>query len=143
MATSQLTMDEIQRRMGHVQLYAIFMRPTDKYDVSTDEGKELLRRHLQFQLDLWDRGILFAAGPLKYGPNDDSFYGFDKGSAPLIDANGMMMIAVRSRQEAEEIAHTEPFYQVGWRLQTICQWVLNEGQGVELAKKMLDARSGA
>ena len=140
MATQELTMDQIQSRMGHVKLYAIFMRPTDKYDAETEEGKELLRKHLQFQLDLWDRGILFAAGPLKYGPTDESFYTYQQPDKPLIAANGMMMIAARSRQEAEEIAHTEPFYQVGWREQTICQWNLNEGRSVELAKEMLAAR---
>jgi hypothetical protein len=59
-----LSMDQIQARMGRVPLFAIFMRPTDRYDVSTAEGQELMRQHLQFQLELEDRGILLAAGPL-------------------------------------------------------------------------------
>ena len=40
---TKLSMDQIQARMGRVNLFAIFMRPTDKYDVSTPEGQELMR----------------------------------------------------------------------------------------------------
>ncbi len=36
---NQLSMDQIQAGMGCVQLFAIFMRPADKYDVSTPAGK--------------------------------------------------------------------------------------------------------
>src|SRR5438132_111119 len=36
---TELSMDQIQARMGRVNLFAIFMRPTDKYDASTPEGR--------------------------------------------------------------------------------------------------------
>ena len=60
----EMTMDEIMPRMARLQLYAIFMRPTEKYNTESDEGRDIMRRHLQFQLELEDKRILLAAGPL-------------------------------------------------------------------------------
>jgi hypothetical protein len=63
--TREMTMEDIRARLAGLQLYAIFMRPTDKYDTQSEEGRELMRRHLQFQLDMEDRGVLLGAGPLE------------------------------------------------------------------------------
>jgi hypothetical protein len=41
------------------------MRATEKYDTQSEEGRELMRRHLQFQLDMEDRGIFLGPGPLQ------------------------------------------------------------------------------
>jgi hypothetical protein len=37
--SGELTMNQIQARMGRVNLFAIFMRPTEKYNVGTPEGR--------------------------------------------------------------------------------------------------------
>ena len=86
---TELSMDQIQARMGRVNLFAIFMRPTDKYDVSTTEGQELMRQHLQFQLDLEDRGVLLAAGPLNLQTPAPVGRRPLAEPEPIVDASGM------------------------------------------------------
>ena len=137
-AMTDLSMDQIQARMGRVNLFAIFMRPTDKYDVSTAQGQELMRQHLQFQLDLEDRGVLLAAGPL----NLQAPAPIGRPSAdldPIVDASGMYLVAVTSRDAAEAIAASEPFERAGWRTHTVCSWMLNEGAAVPLARRLVDS----
>ncbi len=136
---TELSMDQIQARMGRVNLFAIFMRPTDKYDVSTPAGQELMRQHLQFQLDLEDRGILLAAGPLNLQTPAPVGRPISAEPDPIVDASGMYLVAARSREDAESIAAGEPFERAGWRTHTVCTWMLNEGAAVQLARRMVEA----
>jgi uncharacterized protein YciI len=140
---TDLTMDQIQARMGRVQLFAIFMRPTEQYNVTTPEGQELMRQHLQFQLDLEDRGILLAAGPLdlktpapvgRFAPLE---------ADPIVDASGMYFVAAGSREAAEAIAASEPFERAGWRTHKLCTWMLNEGAAVAMARQLVQAQTAA
>jgi uncharacterized protein YciI len=124
---TELSMDQIQARMGRVNLFAIFMRPTDKYDVSTPEGQDLMGQHLQFQLDLEDRGILLAAGPLNLQTPAPIGRRPSAEPDPIVDASGMYFVAARTREDAESIAASEPFERAGWRTHTVCTWMLNEG----------------
>ena len=133
---TELSMDQIQARMGRVNLFAIFMRPTDKYDVSTPEGQALMREHLQFQLDLEDRGILLAAGPLNLQTPAPIGRPRSADSDPIVDASGMYLVAVGSRDAAESIAASEPFERAGWRTHVVCTWMLNEGAAVPLARTL-------
>ena len=137
-----MTMNEIMARMGRLDLYAVFMRPTDKYDTESDEGRELLRRHLLFQLEMEEKGILLAAGPLDGFGRVSSLAQF-KGSTPpgerLIDASGMYFIVAPSREAAEVIAASEPFETAGWRTHTLCAWQLNEGTAVPLVRSMIES----
>jgi len=140
--TPEMTIDEIMPRMARLQLYAIFMRPTDKYDTESDEGREIMRRHLQFQLEMEDKGILLAAGPLDdYGRA--STLAKYRESTPagerLIDASGMYFIVAPSREAAEAIAASEPFEAAGWRTHTLCSWMLNEGTSVPLVRSMIES----
>jgi uncharacterized protein len=107
-------------RMARLPFYAVFMRPTEKYDWSTEEGEQLMRRHLDWMLRLEEKGQLLAAGPLGYGQpvTDDD---------PIVNAGGMFVIAASSAEEAESIAAQEPFFRHGWRTYTIRTWLLNEG----------------
>ncbi len=143
---SEMSMDEIMARMARLELYAIFMRPTEKYDTESDEGREIMRRHLQFQLEMEDRGILLAAGPLDDFGRASTLAKF-RASTPagerLIDASGMYFIAAPSREAAEEIASSEPFEAAGWRTHTLCTWMLNEGTAVSLVKSMLKSLTGS
>ena len=136
---NQLSMDQIQARMGRVNLFAIFMRPTDKYNVSTPEGQELMREHLQFQLDLEDRGILLAAGPLNLQGPPPVGRPRPADPEPIVDASGMYFVAARNGDHAESIAASEPFERAGWRTHTLCTWMLNEGAAVPLARQLVEA----
>jgi hypothetical protein len=145
--TREMTMEEIRARLAGLQLYAIFMRPTEKYDTQSEEGRELMRRHLQFQLDMEDSGILLGAGPLE-GAGQTSTLSAYRRRAPaeegrIIDASGMYMIAASSREAAEEIARSEPFEAAGWRTHTLCSWQLNEGTAISVARAMIAASSAA
>jgi len=139
--TQELSMEQIRSRLAGIQLFAIFMRPTEKYDTQTDEGRELMRKHLQFQLDMEDRGILLAAGPLDGAGQASNLTAFQAIAAerlsPIIDASGMYIVAARSREAAEDIARSEPFEAAGWRTHTLCTWQLNEGTAIPVAKAMV------
>lgn len=139
--TAEPTMPEIMARMGRLTAYAIFMRPTEKYDTESDEGRELMRRHLLFQLDLQDRGVLLAAGPIDGGGSASTLEKY-RANAPmtlerLIDASGMYFIVAPSREAAEAIAVSEPFESAGWRTHTLCQWMVNEGTALPLLRDMI------
>ena len=98
-----------------------------------------MRQHLQFQLDMEDRGILLAAGPLNLqGPAPIGRPRLAEPD-PIIDASGMYFVAARTREDAESIADSEPFERAGWRTHTICTWMLNEGAAVTLARQLVEA----
>ncbi len=142
----ELSMEQIRSRLAGLQLYAIFMRPTEKYNTRSDEGRELMRKHLQFQLDMEDKGILLAAGPLDGAGQASSLSAFDaiasERASPIIDASGMYMMVAPSREAAEEIASSEPFEAAGWRTHTLCTWQLNEGTAIPVVKEMIASVSG-
>jgi hypothetical protein len=139
--TQELTMDQIRSRLAGLQLYAIFMRPTDRYNVQSEQGRELMRKHLQFQLDMEDRGVLVAAGPLDGAGQAATLSEFETiaEKRAIIDASGMYMVVAPSRDAAEEIARNEPFEAAGWRTHTLCTWQLNEGTAIPVVKAMLSA----
>jgi uncharacterized protein YciI len=142
--TREMSMAEIMARMARLQLYAVFMRPTEKYDTESDEGRELMRRHLQFQLEMEDQGILLAAGPLDDFGRASTLAKFHESTPSgerLIDASGMYFIVAPSREAAEELASSEPFEAAGWRTHTLCSWVLNEGTAVSLVRSMLESQT--
>ena len=80
--TAEPTMPEIMARMGRLTAYAVFMRPTEKYNTESDDGRELMRRHLLFQLDMQDRGVLLAAGPIDGGGSASTLEEY-KANAPM------------------------------------------------------------
>ena len=138
----EMSMDEIMPRMARLQLYSIFMRPTEKYDTESDEGREIMRRHLQFQLEMEDKGILLAAGPLDDYGRASTLAKYRESTPPgerLIDASGMYFIVAPSREAAEAIAASEPFEAAGWRTHTLCNWMLNEGTAVPLVRSMIES----
>ncbi len=137
-------MAEIMPRMARLQLYAIFMRPTEKYETDSEQGRELMRRHLQFQLEMEDKGVLLAAGPLEDFGRASTLQQFRESTPPgdrLIDASGMYFIIAPSREAAEAIAFSEPFEEAGWRTHTLCSWQLNEGTAIPVVKSMLSNAS--
>ena len=76
-----------------------------------------------------DRGVLFAAGPL-------TFVDAAPAGSRLVHAMGMYIISASSREEAQGIAESEPFYTRGLRTYTLCEWSLNEGVAWQVARHM-------
>ncbi len=114
--------DFMKNRLAQVQLYVVFMRPTEKQQSpATPEGAEMLRQHFLYWWELEDQGKLFGAGPL------------DRGTPEQI---GFCILAVDSREEAEALAHAEPFHGAGWRVNEVHSWELNEGLAVPIGRQL-------
>lgn len=91
-------------------LYAVLTTPA----VERDEMMKSLPDHLDYQVSLEERGIMFAAGPL-----------FDQDGAP--PRAGLIIIRANSFAEADEIAKADPMHARGLRSYTLDKWQINEG----------------
>ena len=80
------------------------------------ETRSFLPAHLEHQVDLERRGIMFGAGPLS-----------EEGAAGGPPTSGMIIIRAESFEEARAIADADPMHANGIRTYTIRQWSLNEG----------------
>jgi uncharacterized protein YciI len=78
------------------------------------EIDQRLADHLEHQIALEKRGIMFAAGPL-----------YARGSA--IPEAGMFVLRAASFEEADAIASQDPLHRAGLRSYTIQKWRINEG----------------
>lgn len=76
--------------------------------------EEVLPEHLEHQIKLEKRGILFAAGPM-----------FKEDGA---GGRGLIIIRADSFDAAKAIAESDPFHKRGLRTYTIERWQLNEGR---------------
>ncbi|WP_432947539.1 YciI family protein [Kribbella sp. CA-253562] len=122
-----LTREEIDERMGRVPLFAVFMWADGDYDQETAWRGGLMWEYLRWQLDLEDRGLLLAAGPLDYDLDVR-----DPGR-PL----GMYILAVGSKDEAQRIADQEPFFRLGLRKHRVSAFFLNEGTAIAEGRRLL------
>ncbi len=96
------------------ELYVYFSTPVKP----RDEVAKMLPKHLEYQVDLEKRGIMFGAGPM-----------FQKGAdAPH---RGMIIVRAASFEEADEIAAADPMHSSGMREYVLERWHMNEG-GVTL-----------
>lgn len=91
-------------------LYAVLTTPV----VEREQIMAALPDHLDYQVALEERGIMFAAGPL-----------FDRDGAP--PRAGLIIIRANSFAEAEEIAKADPMHARGLRAYTLDKWQINEG----------------
>ena len=81
------------------EFYVIFTKPA----APMEEMRKLMPAHLERQLELEEKGILFAAGPL-----------FDAVADPAKrPGTGMIVIRASSQEEAEEIAAEDPLHKAG------------------------------
>jgi hypothetical protein len=92
------------------EMYLVVTKPVRSPDI-TDA---LLHAHLENQIDLERRGIMFAAGPLY--PR-----GSDKPEA------GMYVLRASSFEEAAALADADPLHKAGVRSYTLQKWRINEG----------------
>lgn len=93
------------------QLYVIFTVPTE------DIGPVMkqLPVHLDYQVDLERRGIMFAAGP--HWTDDEQRW----------NGEGMVVVRANSLVEAEAIAREDPMHSSGARSYRVRPWLVNEG----------------
>jgi uncharacterized protein YciI len=93
------------------QLYVVFTRPAN----GLGPVMENIGPHLEFQIDLERRGIMFGAGP--FWTDDEQRW----------DGEGMVIIRASSLAEARAIAETDPMHKSGARTFSVRPWLLNEG----------------
>jgi uncharacterized protein YciI len=93
------------------QLYVIFTEPVS----GMGPVMQVIKEHLDYQMDLERRGIMFAAGPLW---TDDGKHWAGE---------GMVIVRAASAEEAAEIAEADPMHQTGARRFRVRPWLINEG----------------
>lgn len=102
--------DDNAPRVVTKDLYAVLTTPA----VEREEMMKSLPDHLEYQVSLEERGIMFAAGPL-----------FDQDDAP--PRAGLIIIRASSFEEAKKIAMDDPMHARGLRTFTLDKWQINEG----------------
>jgi len=93
------------------ELYVVFTTPTN----GLGPVMQHLDEHLQYQIGLEKKGILFGAGPF-FAENESDWNG-----------EGMVIIRAESLKAAQEIAAQDPMHQCGARSFKVRPWLLNEG----------------
>ena len=88
-----------------------------------------LMAHLDYQVQLEQTGIMFAAGPLQEAGSDSKF-----------PRQGMVIIRAASFEEAEAIADADPMHKAGVRTYKLRRWTLNEG-GFDLSVRFSGQRT--
>ncbi len=102
---------EASKGMLQKQLYVVMTTPTKGLGpVMANLGP-----HLEFQVELERKGIMFGAGPF-WADNEEDWEG-----------EGMVIIRAGSLAEAKEIAASDPMHKSGARSFTVRPWLLNEG----------------
>ena len=104
---------KISRERGFLakQLYVIFTTPNN----GIGPVMENLKVHLDYQVELEQRGILFAAGP--HWTDDEQRW----------DGEGMVVVRANSLAEAQKIAIDDPMHKSGARSYRVRPWLVNEG----------------
>ena len=123
---SDANLEEIVAGLANIELFAVFMRPTEAFQgpLASAEGRRMLAAHLQYLFEIQHGGELFASGPL---------------DLDVEHISGMCILHAPSREDAERIAYAEPYHQAGWRTNTVQSWQLNEGLLIEATKALIDA----
>ncbi|MBG6163777.1 uncharacterized protein YciI [Labrenzia sp. EL_195] len=115
MSGPHITKDDILKAsagMLQKQLFVVFTSPTN----GMGPVMENIEEHLNFQVDLEQRGIMLGAGP--FWADDEHTW----------NGEGMVIIRADSLAHARKIAETDPMHSSGARSFTIRPWLLNEGR---------------
>ncbi|EEE43139.1 hypothetical protein J7444_02550 [Labrenzia sp. R4_1] len=115
MSGPTVTKDDILKAsagMLQKQLYVVFTTPTN----GLGPVMENIEEHLNFQVDLEQRGIMLGAGP--FWADDEHTW----------NGEGMVIIRADSLEHARQIAETDPMHSSGARSFTVRPWLLNEGR---------------
>jgi hypothetical protein len=109
MALNAKQVEALHGKMLHKRLYIIFSEPTGKGD-----RRKYFTQHINYQLEIERKGVLFAAGPF-----------VDAKGRP--EGPGMIVVRAKSMAEAKKIAEADPFHKAGVRSYRIQAWDVNEG----------------
>mgnify|MGYP003641993350 CR=1 FL=1 len=104
------------------EFFIVFTEPAG----NLDKVQEVRAEHLKYQVEIEQKGIMFAAGPLA---DDDGGWG----------GNGMIIIRAESLEAATRIAEADPMHSSGARKFRIRPWLMNEG-GFNLRVTFSDGR---
>jgi uncharacterized protein YciI len=92
------------------EMYLVVTRPVRSPQI-TDQK---LNEHLEHQIMLEKKGIMFAGGPL-YSRESDK------------PEAGMFVLRAKSFEEADAIVKEDPLHKAGLRTYTLQRWRINEG----------------
>jgi uncharacterized protein YciI len=112
--TTQLSQDLQARLAGfrNLELYAI----ETEWIATLEQMQPLAQAHLDHQVALEARGVLFAAGPL-----------FEEGAPRFPPERGLIVVRASSYADARAIAESDPMHRAGLRRYRIRRWLVNEG----------------
>ena len=102
---------EASKGMLQKQLYAIFTTPTDGLGPVFAQ----MEKHLAFQVQIEQEGIMYAAGPL--WTDDEEHW----------EGEGMVIVRADSAAEATVVAERDPMHISGARTFRVRPWLINEG----------------
>lgn len=114
MSEPKITKHDIMEKTSQMlqkHLYVVHTKPTG----GLGPVMENLKEHLDFQIQIEQEGIMFAAGPL-WADNEEDWEG-----------EGMVLIRANSLAHAREIAESDPMHASGARSFTVRPWMINEG----------------
>ena len=116
---------------GVPTLYLLTMNPLPVESHPTSEtspgGPSPLEVHYAYMHRLIEQGKALAIGPCIGEPAIP-------GQAPVPPGFGILNVA--SREEAEEIARSEPFHVMGWRHNTVTAWTPKFGTLIDVLRDM-------
>jgi len=100
---------------GAPEMHFLMQKPLWFYITTTIKTPtpEQMTAHLNHQVDLEKKGIMFAAGPVT-DVNGKAEY-------------GLVVVRAQSAEEAKQIADSDPMHINGLRTYTLHQWDLHEG----------------
>jgi uncharacterized protein YciI len=93
------------------QMYVYFTTPAG----GMGPVMENLEAHLEYQIEIERKGIMFGAGP--HWTEDEKAW----------EGDGMVIVRADSLAEARKIAEADPMHSSGARTFTVRPWLMNEG----------------
>ncbi|WP_167098623.1 YciI family protein [Mycobacterium sp. DL592] len=122
-------MNDSGNQSGITELYVLIMTPlplASNAAAETPPGEPTpLEIHYAYVHQLVEQGKVLLIGPCLGEPTIN-------GQAPVPPGIGVLRVA--SREEAEAIAHNEPFHTMGWRRNTVMAWTPKFGTLVDLLR---------
>lgn len=104
-------LEELLSGVAGLLLYRVQMRPTERF--ASENGPEILHRHMLWLREREQDGALFLCGPIGWGEG--------------WDGSGMGVLRAGSLEAAREIAEQEPYHAAGLRQNEVASWTVNEG----------------
>jgi uncharacterized protein YciI len=101
---------QLTKRMLRKKLYVLLSKPV----VAAERLQPFLSAHLEYMIEMEQRGVVFASGPLADGEGPPS-------------GHGLTILRAKDAAEARAIAEADPFFINGLRTFEIKEWTIMEG----------------